>query len=64
MYLKKDHEKELQEKDQEFINFKVAKELLEEKLYKLENSKLDLYTELEDKLLECHELKVNNDILQ
>ena len=62
--LKKDHKKELKEKAQEFHNLKVSKELLEEKLCKLEDSKLDLYTELEDKLLECHELKVNNDILQ
>ena len=62
--LKKDHKKELKEKAQEFHNLKVSKELLEEKLCKLEDSKLDLYTELEDKLLEFHELKVNNDILQ
>ena len=42
----------------------MSKELLEVKLEKVQDSKLDLDSELEDKSLECHELKVMNNMLQ
>jgi hypothetical protein len=62
--LKRDLENELKQSNLEFKELKVAKELLEERLEKVNDSNDDLKTELDDKTSESHELKVTNEMLQ
>jgi hypothetical protein len=62
--LKRDHEMELKQKGLEYHKLKVAKELLAEKVEKIEDCKLDLCTGLDERSLECHELKNINTMLQ